>query len=409
MKKSCYCNKCDNNIYEKIIKACGTIWFYSINKTIDTNDDNISSCSGCFISKNREMGLFLTAAHCVYQLKALNIPFLYITNPITKKWCKISSKNIYVDNIADIAIIKTDINLKNFSDYTLDIDYKEPKIGDICYIIGNPLGLDTQSISNGIIRDNHFCDTTGIQIVDSLLLTVSGFYGNAGSPILNNCGKIIGVYTFGYKNNKTEHIYETLGGGCNLYTLKKSLQKLYLLEDNKYQKFVGLCYYVINPFQEAQIRYNNFIDFDNSHKFDNKGLLCYYIHKCSPLFDKLNDEIDSNCEKFNDSNDNPYCLIEIILLSAIINGKKIDFGVLSCQRPLGVLLYEYDSTNISIEYYSIKDKEIKKIDNIPFTKTYLDIETECYNIIDNFSNLGINDKKNDLLFQLIPLSITYNN
>ena len=354
-------------MFEKLIGACATI------HVGDVNNPEISS--GCFINKNRSQGLFLTAYHSVEDIIIDNNKCLYITDPKTKQWCKITADKIYYDGIADIAIIKTGINLSSCPQYTLNIACKEPTYGDDCYLIGNPLGFDTKSVSKGVVRDPHFCDKSGNPIIDVLLIDTPGFTGNSGSPILDCNGCIIGLYTYGFSQNVNDGPgsvgSETLSGGTNLWTLKKSLTVLCILQDNKQKKFLGLCYEIENPFK-LFTKYN-------TNKFDNKGLYVYKIYIDSPLYDKLNDnsEIDTN-----DSDDDGWLDIEIILLSATFNGKKIDFGILPNQRPLGVLCYEYNIVDVYFEYYSINNN-MKKTIKVTLDITYGDVD-EHLDHYDNF-------------------------
>lgn len=365
--KICYCGMCNCNMFEKLIGACATIHVYD-------EQDGSSISSGCFINKNRSQGLFLTTYHSVEDIINDSSNCLYITDPKTKQWCKITGDKIYYDGIADIAIIKTGINLSNCPQYTLSVACKEPTYGDECYLIGNPLGYDTKSVSKGVVRDPHFCDTKGYPIIDVLLIDTPGFSGNSGSPILDCNGCIIGLYTYGYSQDVKDDDTnigtvgsETLSGGTNLCTLKKSLSVLCEGENNKKKKFLGLCYEIADPFTLEE--------FYATNKFDNKGLRVNKIHYCSPLYNALceNNEFypDSNCDT-NDTTQE-WWNIKIILLSATFNGKKIDFGILPNQKPLGVLCYEYNVDQVDFEYYSTEDSGKKTI-TVNLNKTYDNVD-----------------------------------
>lgn len=387
--KICYCGSCNCNMFEKLIDACATIH-------VD-GDKGPSISSGCFINKNRSQGLFLTTYHSVEDIINDTNKCLYITNPKTKQWCKIKGDKIFYDGIADVAIIKTDINLSSCPQYTLSLACKEPTYGDDCYLIGNPLGYDTKSVSKGVVRDPHFCDTRGSPIIDILLIDTPGFSGNSGSPILDCNGCIIGLYTYGYNqdvndpDNPDDIIgevgSETLSGGTNLCTLKKSLSVLCTGVDNKEKKFIGLCYVIADPFTLSKIYDDN--------KFDNKGLCVNKIHSDSPLFTTLceKNEIDVNNDTLIDTNDSNcdtnnlgsgWYNIEIILLSATIknNNKKINFGILPNQRPLGVLCYEYDADEVCFTYYSKTYGDEMDI-TVKLNKTYEDVDEE----LDYYSNV----------------------
>lgn len=327
----------NSDVFNKVSKACKTI-----------NIEGSGSGSGCFISFDQndlQYGLFLTAAHCVYP----SINTVYVTNPITNKWKRISvdytenTGNVFYDGVADIAIIKTNINFSRNPEYCLKLSNKNPRIGDMCYICGDPLGLDTMSFSEGIIRDNHYSDYEGAQAVDSLLTTASSFTGNSGSPILNTDGDIIGIFTFTKIVNTFGFISQagTIGGGSNLDVLNKSLPILRTFKSNKNKKYLGLKWEVAR----SSLLYNIY----NLEEFDNKGVRITNISSESPFFNKL---------KIGD-----------ILLSTSYNNKNVDFGVLLEQRTPGILIYEYDFNEISISYIDSSDKKIKNT-IITLSKTY---------------------------------------
>lgn len=375
--KICYCGMCNCNMFEKLIGACATIH-------VDDEVEGPSISSGCFINKNRSQGLFLTTYHSVEDIINDSTKCLYITDPKTKQWCKITGDKIFYDGIADIAIIKTGINLSNCPQYTLSVACKEPTYGDDCYLIGNPLGYDTKSVSKGVVRDPHFCDTKGYPIIDVLLIDTPGFSGNSGSPILDCNGCIIGLYTYGYPQDvKDGDDYvgsvgsETLSGGTNLCTLKKSLSVLCTGVDNKQKKFIGLCYEIVDPFTLANDIYPL-----STNKFDNKGLCVYKIHNCSPLYNALCKNDEFVCDTNNTTQE--WWNIKIILLSATFNGKKIDFGILPNQRPLGVLCYEYNVDQVEFEYYSTENSEKKTI-TVNLNKTYDDDDVVEY--LDHYGNV----------------------
>ena len=339
-------NNCEICINKKIENACYTIL------TKYTNN-GIYYCSGSFFSvcdSDLKDGLFLTAAHCIKNfeygllsqdtnLNDIDPEAIYITNPITKNWELINLENIYYDGIGDIAIIKTGFDLNKCNIKPLKLSNIEPCIGDECYICGNPGGYDTKSFSKGVIRDPNYCEPGGYQVVNSLLITAPGIGGNSGSPILNKNGDIIGIFTFGFNN------LETLGGGANLWTLQKSLKKLLNYENNRDKKYLGIHYYILNPFGMKE-KYNK-------DTFNNKGIYINKISDNSPFKDILN-EGD-------------------LLLSAEFCCVKYNFGILPDQRPLGVLCYEYNVDKIKIKFCSSIDSEIK-CEYVFLDKTYNDVD-----------------------------------
>ncbi len=329
------------------------------NNNISINKMNSYVCSGSFITVSDDdlsLGIFLTAAHCVMEISD-NILYktqnLYITNPITQNWTYINNENIYYDGVADIAIIKTNIDFTEYSHIPLRLSSYNPSTGDKCFICGNPGGYDNISFSNGVIRDTDFNETGGYQIVNSLFTNIPAIGGNSGSSILNISGEIIGLYTFGISG------YETLGGGANLSVLKQVLAKLLLFPDTKrntLKKYLGFKWYVLSPISLANL-------YNDTSNFKNQGIYLYDISVDSPFYNVLQ--------------------IGDLILSATINSNIYDFGILQGQYTPGVLLYHYDDNLVNLEI--VRNKTIINIENIDFTKTYNDVSE----LLDNPLSTGM--------------------
>lgn len=324
------------NIFENVKHACST------GKMII--NEGSYTCSGSFITLDNSdlsQGLFLTAAHCVMDITdgvVYKATSFWVTNPINNNWVSVNVSNIYYDGIADVAIIRTNIDFTNDTDKILTLSDTYPVTGDICYVCGDPGGYDTDSMSSGIIRDAHYCDSGGYQITDSLFITAPGIGGNSGSPILNSNGEVIGIFTFGYSN------YTTLGGGSNLSTLKKVLPILTTFQNNKSKKYLGLNFYVPSPYT-LQSAYN-------TSSFPNKGLYISSVSANSPFNGILT------------SGD--------VILSATAGSNQYEFGHINNQRILGELCYEYSANTINITYIRNSDNtEIST--NVTFTTTYVGV------------------------------------
>ena len=307
------------NIYEKIRKSCSTIKF-KFGGEIFTGSGNYITLT----DNDLKYGIFLTAAHCVMGLNnsGSEVEFaseVWITNPINNKFYKIDTNKIYYDGIADVAIIRTDIDLTNNDGIPLRLSNIEPRTGDICFICGNPGGFDNISFSRGVIRDANFFELYGTQITNSLYITTPGIGGNSGSAILDKDGNIIGIYTFG------ERDYETFAGGSNLSVLNATLPKLLSFPENKRnseKKYLGITWDSPGVYWLSAYYYSG-------DTFDNKGVYIYKPNNKSP-FKGILKEAD-------------------ILLSASVGDKKYDFGDLFGQYTPGILCYEYNASSVILE------------------------------------------------------------
>ena len=308
--------------------------------------------SGSFIGSN----VILTAGHVVINSNRTQLASpVYVTNPKTNEYMTVS--NIYIDNVADIAILYISKNVDNY----LSLASNNALIGDTVYLCGNPLALDELSVSKGIVRDNEYKDPTGTLLQNCLLLDNAGYSGNSGSPIVNSTNQIVGIYTFGFQGT------EQLGGGSNLDVLKISINYLLTNKTNYISKnYIGLGYTIPTPFQLSAI-YNNTL-------FSNEGVLINYIDSNSPFKGVLN--------------------INDIVLT--INGKKL--GSLINQTNFSPYIYGNNNQTIAITYFSYKNKTIQSA-NVLLNKTYQNVAVAIdtpFNPID----LEINpDKVNNFIIK----------
>ena len=251
---------------------------------------------------------------------------LYVTNPINNTWHRIDQNSIYLDGVTDIALIQTNIDFTANSHFCLQLSTVEASAGNTCYVCGNPGGLDTDSISKGVVRDGHHTLRSGSYVPDAIYIDTAGIGGNSGSPILNISGKIIGLFLFGIVGS------ETLNGGANLDTLRRSLQVLRTGIDNRPEKlYLGLNWEVPNAFT-TQSYYND------PTGFPKQGLRITGI-----------DTVNSPFHPYFQSND--------LLLSYVLQNKKTELGALQHQRTLGQLIYALQSHPLpeSIKFYYIRN------------------------------------------------------
>jgi len=369
------------NIYSKIINGCSTFK--------NQKGTSFGNCSGCFVSfdsSDLQYGFFMTAAHCVMEVDNETEPptlttltAAYVTNPINNEWTPIDVNNVYYDGTADVALIRTDIDFTDYSDYPLQLSSTTPQTGDVCYIVGNPKKSDDGSLSTGTIRDANYTDPEGAQISPTLYVDAPGHSGSSGSPILNKEGEIIGIFTFGISN------FETLGGGSNLWTLNQTLPVLYskvvdiidtetndtntetndtntetndtilprsinlrsidISPINTRKKYLGIDWQVLNPFLMT--------GYYSTGNFPNQGLqLWYAVNELSPFYNILQ------------QND--------LILSVSDGTTEYELGQLSHQTTLGIMNYWYDVDEVTIKYIRGDTTDVVTV-TVPFTVTYADI------------------------------------
>lgn len=123
--------------------------------------------------------------------------------------------------------------------------------GNPAFIIGDVLSNDNEFITSGIVSDNKYVSTNGNGIAEYVLTDINIYVSSSGSPLLDECGKVIGVVqTFGELNQNVsqrfiEHVVETIISGkpkCHLMVVKDILGYY-----TKYVKgYMGLAWVTVN-------------------------------------------------------------------------------------------------------------------------------------------------------------------
>lgn len=322
--------------FENVQRACSTIYTQSSGLT--------GTGSGAFITLGNDLhkGFFLTAAHCVLRSTTRDwVDTAYVTDPRTHEWVPINTSKIYIDGTADIALIETNIDLRQHAHYCLTLATVDPNIGDTCYVCGNPAGLDNDSLTMGIVRDPHFALVSGVFMADAIHISAPGVGGNSGSPILNTRGHIVGLFTFGYNTTG-----ETFNGGPSLSVLRHVLPTLALGQDARaIKKYLGLDWTAPNAFALKS--------YYTTTSFPNQGMVVNTIDTTHSPFKSV---LQSGDLLLSLSNDN--------------TGKHIEFGILPHQRTPAVFLYEPGNT-VTVTYIRGTTKYI--VTGVDFQTTYTDV------------------------------------
>jgi len=230
------------NVWQNARDACVTL------HTVDGQSS--AACSGSFIQVTNGIGYILTAAHCVGNttpggLVLNDAIYAHINNYNGTGVARIRTCNVVgYDGVGDIAILS--VSGMTVNQKVLEWGDSLSKLpGDRCYLIGNPLGIDHQSISEGAIRDPMYVDKDGTQLLETMWISAGGFAGNSGSCILDENSKIIGLYTYGPGTQ------ETLGGGASQRLCQTVANKIITTGQN-YREFRGELGIIAAPV-DAQI------------------------------------------------------------------------------------------------------------------------------------------------------------
>ena len=310
-------------------------------------------------------GYFITAAHCVMTTENglyAKITEAYMQNPISNQWIPVNTNQIYIDGVADVALIRTDIDFTNYQDYCLQLHSGDPvNSGDPCYVVGNPGDYDEDSFSVGCIRDANYTDPGGYQITNSIFVNAPGISGNSGGPIVNPDGHVIGVFTFGRSG------MECYGGGSSYQVLKKTLPILKQNMDNKTKLYLGMDWYTPSP---LLMKY-----YHSTPAFGTEGVYINVVSDDSPFYDVIQaSDLLLGCQ----------------LQSGSDAGREMMFGRNQNQLSPGELIYCPRETIIEIRYKRISSGTDVLTATVILNKTYNDVSP----LLDSYLQKGLSYKTN---------------
>jgi hypothetical protein len=278
------------------------------------------SGSGCYIEMEPGKVVFMTAAHCVVDRDdtthgVVLASSIYVQDPASDRWVSVPTENVVYDGVADVAFcvvpgVSYDPLPMEDTQKFLRLAGSVPAPGSRCFVFGNPAAVDEDSISEGIVRDGHYCEPSGSQKTDSIFVTCPAVGGNSGGPVLDEDGEVVGIYTFGM--NETE----SFGGGSNVDVLRE----VWAAEGNK--RFLGLQWHI-----PAALELSHFYQ---SLTFPVGGAVLEAVHPLSPFKDKV--EVGS------------------LLLGFEFQGSFVRFGNLVAQRSPGVMYYLPENAELGLRF-----------------------------------------------------------
>jgi len=188
--------------------------------TIRTQSGSYYVGSGFFVTgpNMSNYGYILTASHVIGDTDISGIPicnniWINTSYPTNQIYQINGTTNIVMgyDKISDVSLMRI-----SGTGFNKVFDYKDSrndlKIGDTINTIGYPGGVDNQSISRGIVRDNKSQLEGGV--MESIVTDISIYGGNSGGPLIADNGKVVGIVSYGYTNK------EEINGGVASYLFK---------------------------------------------------------------------------------------------------------------------------------------------------------------------------------------------
>jgi S1-C subfamily serine protease len=116
----------------------------------------------------------------------------------------------------------------------------EPRIGEIVYAIGNPLGKYPNSVTNGIIggKGRTFGDLTGR--LGYLQSSATITWGNSGGPLVDSEGRVVGVNTRIEVDEEAQVIHEQLNFALEAKLAGRIVRELLANNGRLKRAFIGL-------------------------------------------------------------------------------------------------------------------------------------------------------------------------
>ena len=153
------------------------------------------SGSGFLISAD---GYILTNCHVIETAMAENLPvtvMLYSGE-------EFPAEIVGGDSASDVALLK--IRGKEFPYVSLG-SFAETMVGEQIYVIGNPLGELTYSMTAGIVSAlDRSIPVSNTRSIDMFQIDAAINNGNSGGPIINRFGQVIGIASAKYSSSGVE-------------------------------------------------------------------------------------------------------------------------------------------------------------------------------------------------------------
>lgn len=303
----------NNNIYNNVRDAIVTI--------LGVSGNSRWTGSGFFVKRNNKYYI-VTAAH--------NIITSNRNTKIDRVIASISNKNntgqhlayecsiLGVGALADIGVLEVNGLIEN-QKYLEWGDSRNEVLGNTCYVIGDPKGIDAISISIGVFRDTKFSYNNSIELVST---DAAVYGGNSGSPVLNTNGKVTGIISFSIGEGNS------LSAGASQHIMEHVVNRII---DTRRDYKGGVLNINTRPVTSIFLHTYNILPY---------YLEGYYLTSINNgTFDYKKNEI---------------------IISVIENGKEYKLGLYNNQLPLSSFIYKKPkNSTITLRMKNIYTKEIR--------------------------------------------------
>ena len=154
--------------------------------------------SGFVYQHNNGSYYIVTAAHVVMNSSRTS----YVTGPIYASVptadgvVAVTCNVVGVAGTADVAVLTfSGATPKTAASFAPEC----PPPGTCVAVLGDPMGIDSISVSEGVVRDSQYIFNNIIpcSIVESVSITCSVFGGNSGSGVFDSTGHVVGLVSYG--------------------------------------------------------------------------------------------------------------------------------------------------------------------------------------------------------------------
>ena len=206
------------NDYSDLYKQVNTA-VVSIHSVL--NNQIVAGCG--FFYKMNNRNYIITAAHNIGYNKYSKTNMIKCSFTHNSQYQSRDARIVGTAFYTDLAVLELVVPLYNVN--TLSFASNTPNIGQSIIAIGNSLGLDHNSLSDGLVRDNAFYIEKAFPVISVSTPILSG---NSGGPLINAKGKIISIVNAGFGD------YEAYNWGLNTLLLKKLAEKIITTNSDYY-------------------------------------------------------------------------------------------------------------------------------------------------------------------------------